>query len=164
MEKIKIKLLDGYLPKKGSEYAAAYDVRVPHDIELKNGRQVIGLGFLMELPHGHGALMQARSGFTAKGIECLHIKQRLFRKDLEETVRVDADVELGLIDEDYRDGVGILLHMHQRIRRNEMFIIKRGTRIAQMRIVAIPDTEIIDSECLDMSKNRGGGYGHSGAK
>jgi dUTPase len=33
-----------------------------------------------------------------------------------------------------------------------------------MRIVKIPDTELLETESIDMSKNRGGGYGHTGVK
>jgi dUTPase len=31
-----------------------------------------------------------------------------------------------------------------------------------MRIVQVPDTELMEVEELDMTKNRGGGYGSSG--
>ena len=35
MEQVKIKLNGGIMPTKGSEFAAAYDLYVPEDTELK---------------------------------------------------------------------------------------------------------------------------------
>ena len=77
--------------------------------------------------------------------------------------RIDADVIVGLVDEDYRGNVGVIIKSNFKplIRRA---IIPKGTRIAQMRIVRVPDTELKDVVRLDMTKNRGGGYGHTGTK
>lgn len=161
---IKIKLNGGIMPTKGSEFAAAYDLYAPDDIELKYGRQVIDLKFSIELPHGCAAIIQPRSGFTCKGMPVQSMIRHwwfmlfgVFSKGK----RVDADVVVGLVDEDYRDNVGALVKSnHFPIFRKA--IITKGTRIAQMRIVQVPDTEIMEVEELDMTKNRGGGYGSSG--
>jgi dUTPase len=77
--------------------------------------------------------------------------------------RVDADVIVGLIDDDYRGNAGVIVKSNFKsfVRRA---IIPKGTRIAQMRIVKVPDTELLETESIDMSKNRGGGYGHTGVK
>jgi dUTPase len=77
--------------------------------------------------------------------------------------RVDADVIVGLIDEDYRGNAGVIVKSNFKsfVRRA---IIPKGTRIAQMRIVRVPETELKDVVRLDMTKNRGGGYGHTGEK
>lgn len=166
MEKVKIKLNGGIMPTKGSEYAAAYDLYVPDIVELKYGRQVIDLKFSMELPHGYAAVIQPRSGFTCKGMQAFltirkwwYMLLGVFSKE----ARIDADVIVGLVDEDYRDSVGALVISRFRpILRKA--IIPRGTRIAQMRIVQVPDTAVMEAEELDMSKNRGGGYGHTGSK
>lgn len=166
MPKVKIKLNGGIMPVKGSKYAAAYDLFVPCDTELKFGRQVVDLKFSMELAHGYAAIIQPRSGFTCKGMQILTIaRNKLFSwlgiKAKEK--RVDADVIIGLVDEDYRDNVGAL------VKSNYWSLFKKGiipagTRIAQMRIVHIPNTEFIEAESLDMEKDRGGGYGHTGNK
>ena len=166
MGQVKIKLNGGIMPTKGSEYAAAYDVYAPENIELKYGRQVIDLKFQIELPHGYAAIIQPRSGFSCKGMQ-VHAMIRyfwllvlgLFSREQ----RVDADVIVGLVDEDYRGNAGVIVKSNFKsfIRKA---IIPKGTRIAQMRIVRVPDTELIEVEELDMTKNRGGGYGHTGAK
>lgn len=163
---VKIKLDGGIMPTKGSEFAAAYDLYVPEDVELKYGRQVINLKFSIELPHGYAAIIQPRSGFSCKGMQVQAMIRHwwcmllgIFSKEK----RVDADVLIGLVDEDYRDNVGALVKSYY-LPIFRKAIIPKGTRIAQMRIVQVPETELLEVEELDMMKNRGGGYGHTGTK
>ena len=163
--KLKVKLANGfaYLPNKSDEGAAAYDLAAPVTVELKHGRQIVDLGFQMELPHGYGANIQPRSGFSAKGFE-VTLVPRFFLPFLHvHTKRVDADVILGLVDENYRNNVGVIINSRYRSIFYKAYIA-RGTRIAQMRISSVPQSEIIQTEELDMSNDRGGGYGHSGTK
>lgn len=166
MEQVKIKLNGGIMPTKGSEFAAAYDLYVPENTELKYGRQVIDLKFSIELPHGYAAIIQPRSGFTCKGMQVQAMIRHwwfmllgVFSKEK----RVDADVMVGLVDEDYRDSVGALVKSNY-LPIFRKAVIPKGTRIAQMRVVGVPDTELKDVVRLDMTKNRGGGYGHTGTK
>ena len=166
MEQVKIKRNGGIIPTKGSEFAAAYDVYAPENIELKYGRQVIDLKFQIELPHGYAAIIQPRSGFACKGMEVQAMTKSFWLIALgffSREQRIDADVIVGLVDEDYRGNVGVIIKSNFKplIRRA---IIPKGTRIAQMRIVRVPDTELKDVVRLDMTKNRGGGYGHTGTK
>lgn len=156
MEKIKILLEGGKMPSKGSVYAAAYDLYCPHNVTVFFGRQVIDLGFRMELPSGKAAIIQPRSGFASKGVEVL----RSYDGMKAEKYRLDADVEIGLVDEDYRGRVGVILKVN--VRSSATFVIPEGTRIAQMRIVDVPETELEQVCTLDMSNDRGGGFGHTG--
>lgn len=156
MEGIKIKLEGGMMPTKGSPLSAAYDLYCPHDVTVSFGRQVIDLGFRMELPRGKAAVIQPRSGFASKGLEVMYSFDGLSA----EPYRLDADVEIGLVDEDYRGRVGVILKVNKR--SSATFVIKGGTRIAQMRIVDVPATELVCVEELDMSNDRGGGFGHTG--
>lgn len=164
MEKIKIKLEGGIMPTKGSEYAAAYDVYCPCNYELKKGRQVIDLGFCLELSHGKAAVIQSRSGLSAKGMLVQAMVRRfcyLFLGIFSREQRIDGEVLLGLVDEDYRNHVGVIIHS----RYGGLFrkaVIPKGTRIAQMRIVDVPDTELVKVDEMDMSNDRGGGFGHTG--
>lgn len=163
--KIKVKLDNvlAYLPKKSDEGAAAYDLAAPVTVELKYGRQIVDLGFQMELPHGYGANIQSRSGFSAKGFEVTLVPRFFFPFLHIHTKRVDADVILGLVDENYRNNVGVIIKSRYRSIFYKAYIV-RGTRIAQMRISSIPNTEIEQVNELDMSNDRGGGFGHSGTK
>lgn len=163
--KIKIKLVNvlAYLPKKSDEGAAAYDLAAPSTVELKYGRQIVDLGFQMELSHGYGANIQSRSGFSAKGFEVTLVPRFFFPFLHVHTKRIDADVILGLVDENYRDNVGVIIKSRYRSVFYKAYIA-RGTRIAQMRISSVPKAEIEQVDELDMSNNRGGGFGHSGTK
>lgn len=166
MEQVRIRLDGGEMPIKTSDFAAAYDVYCPCNFELKFGRQVIDLGFSLELPRGKAAIIQPRSGFSAKGMLVLTLIRKswlLFLGIFSREKRIDADVLIGLIDEDYRGHVGVLINSRYRgIFRKA--VIPAGTRIAQMRIVDVPQTELIEVEELNMSNDRGGGYGHTGSK
>lgn len=158
MEIVKIKLDGGIMPSKGSSYAAAYDVYCPHDVTVSYGRQVIDLLFSMELPHGKAAIIEPRSGFASKGVEVLCSVDGMRA----EPYRLDADVEIGLVDEDYRGHVGVILKVNKRSKAT--FVISAGTRIAQMRIVDVPQTMLVAVKELNMSNDRGGGFGHTGSK
>ena len=166
MERVKIKLDGGEMPTKGSEYAAAYDLYCPCNYELKKGHQVIDLGFSIELPHGKAAIIQPRSGFSAKGLLVLALVRKswfwllgIFSREK----RIDADVLIGLVDEDYRGSVGVLVNSRYRSFFRKA-VIPKGTRIAQMRIIDVPQTELVVVKKLDMSNDRGGGFGHTGTK
>lgn len=154
MDRVKIKLSGGRMPEAKSPLAAAYDLYVPCDVELRDGRQVVDLKFSMELAHRVCAVIQPRSGYSAKGIEAVAENGNV--------VRVDADVILGLIDEDYRGSCGVILIA--RLPRNcGRLVLKEGTRIAQMRFVEVPELELCQVDELDMSADRGGGFGHTGS-
>ena len=173
------KLLPGaLLPKKATGGSAAYDLYVPEDIIIKPGRQVIPLGFAMEMEPGHEALIDPRSGFSSKGMEGYEILfvasinthfgaiHSLAKDDALEIVkkyvalepeRFDCDVIEGKIDGDYRDGVGVIVHN----RDTRIFLIKAGTRIAQMTFHKVEDVEWEQVEELSES-DRKGGFGHTG--
>lgn len=159
MEQIKIKLNGGMMPKKATPFDAAYDVYVPEDTEIKSDRQRIDLKFSAELPHGTAALMRARSGYSLGGVEAYVVK---YGSDKEEKVRIDADVITGLCDEKYRGNYGVLLNVHFIVSYcYKRAYLKKGTRIAQMQIVTVPDTEMVQVDELDMTDDRGGGFGHT---
>ena len=160
MEQIKIKLEGGIMPKKATPFDAAYDVYVPEDTDLKIGRQRIDLKFRMELPHGMAAFIRSSSGYSIEGIEAIVVDLQ----GKEHDVRIDADVTTGLCDEKYRGFVGVILHFHFYEGFYKRVYLKKGTRIAQMQIVNVPDTEIVESDELDMTDDRGGGFGHTNLK
>ena len=145
------------MPKKATPFDAAYDVYVPEDTDLKIGRQCIDLKFRMELPHGMAAFIRSRSGYSLKGIEATVVDLQ----GKEHDVRIDAEVMTGLIDEKYRNCLGVLLNFHLYEGFYKRIYLKKGTRIAQMQIVAVPDTEMVEADELDMTDDRGGGFGHT---
>lgn len=176
MTYIPIELNGGIMPTKGSEHAAAFDVYCPEDFELKVQRQIVPLGFCIGLPRGWKANMRPRSGFSAKGFEA-EVRTTYRKYDGEtytatDTVRIDADVLLGLVDEDYRDTVGVIVKVcsldvvaKQRyefdtIVENHVYITKR-TRFAQMEICG-GECELVAVDRINRDIDRGGGFGHTG--
>lgn len=161
--KVKIKLEGGIMPKKATKRAAAYDLYVPHDVEVKRGRQIVDLGLRLELPYGYAATIQPRSGFSSKGVE-VALDER-FDLDVEPLMaRIDSDVKRGLIDEDYRGRVGVILNTREEWTDKSLWILKKGTRIAQMQIVEVPDVELVEVDELSDTSRGEGGFGHTGTR
>lgn len=167
MERVKIKLNGGIMPKKATAGSAAYDLFVPEDIVLQCGRQVIDLKFSMEIPQGYAATIQPRSGFSSKGIEVDEYFDPFGGEADMTTVRVDGDVLRGLIDADYRGSVGVILKIvgSGAYYSEEYYqVLKKGTRIAQMQIVEVPQVELVEVDELSATDRGEGGFGSTGTK
>lgn len=187
--KIKIKKLaeSARIPTRATDGAVAYDVVVPKDTIIIPGRQVISLDFAIELPDkNYEAKIEPRSGFSSKGIEgylvrhlakesysCIQpeytvdeIREMLRQDKDKETVvslkssRFNADVLVGKIDSDYRGNVGVIVIS----REPEEFLVKAGTRIAQMTIYRVPSTCFEEVRELSETSRNSGGFGHTGSK
>lgn len=147
-EKIVIELCGGRMPEKAHDADAAYDVFTKEDTIISDwNRYAIPLGFKIQLPKHLAAVIQPRSGMMLKGmpvawrriLDCVSGK---FLKG-EGELRVNADIELGLIDSGYTGEVRALLHTSIDHIQGIVFVIPAGTKIAQMRIVEIPNTELV---------------------
>lgn len=166
--KVKIQLRGGILPTKATSGAAAYDLYVPEDVVLQYGRQIIDMKFGMELPQGYAATIQPRSGFSSKGIE-VEEHFNIFEgcEDTITTERIDGDVLRGLIDSDYRGNVGVILNIVSKgCGYNDEYyhVLKKGTRIAQMQIIEVPQVELVEVDELSETDRGEGGFGHTGAR
>lgn len=168
--KVKFKKLrpGAIIPKRATEGSAAYDLYVPEDFLVKRGRQIIPLNFAMEMENGYEALIDARSGFSAKGMEGYRVEMLMTRNGYElvqvemvhtDSSRFDCDVIQGKIDADYRDGVGVIINN----RSPYEFIIKAGTRIAQMTFHKVETVAWEEVEELSES-GRDGGFGSTGTR
>ena len=162
------------LPKRATEGAVAYDVFVPEDTVVKKGRQVIPLGFAIELPNcNYEAKIEPRSGFSSKGMEGYSrriVYEHVFDTRLADGLgvkmveyiaaqpdRFNADVLVGKIDSDYRGEVGVIIKSDD----DKEFVIKAGTRIAQMTFYNVPETVLTEVEELTETE-REGGFGSTG--
>lgn len=151
------------IPSKATKGSAAYDLYVPQDVVVESGRFIIPLGFAMEMPLDVEALIDPRSGFSAKGMEGHKIMQ-LQSLDIDEPFisqlphRFDCDVIEGKIDSDYRNEVGVIVY-----NKSSRFLLKKGTRIAQMTFHKVESPEWKEVEELSESK-REGGFGSTGTK
>lgn len=148
--RVKIKKLhpDAVIPTKATPQSAGYDVYAPCDYMVYPGRSVMPLGFAIELPQGYAAEIRSRSGYSSKG----------FAGTLADSeYRFNADILHGVIDSDYRGGVGAIIISHEL----RGFIIHKGQRVAQMLILKAESADFEEVENLTDS-DRDGGFGHSG--
>lgn len=164
--KVKFKKLEegAILPKRATEGSAAYDLYVPKDIVIYKGRNIIPLGFAMEMENGYEALIDPRSGFSSKGMQghriVMHEDEDKKMRDYASVwpLRYDCDVIQGKIDSDYRDEVGVIVH-----NREKGFLIKAGTRIAQMTFHKVESVEWEETDTLSDTE-REGGFGSTGVQ
>lgn len=147
---VKIKKLhpDAIVPSKATPQSACYDVYAPCDFIVRPGRSVMPLGLAIELPPGYGAEIRPRSGYSSKG----------FAGTLAETeYRFDADSIHGMVDADFRQGIGVIIKSYE----DRAFVIKKGQRVAQMLIIKAEEADFTEVEELTPS-DRHGGFGHTG--
>ena len=188
--KVKFKKLHegARLPEKATGGSAAYDLYVPEDVIIKPGRQTIPLGFAMEMEPGYEALVDPRSGFSSKGMEGYEVETlwsyetpvgvvtgfcgikvpedvlenehtNIKRFIAMKPERFDCDVIEGKIDSDYRKGVRVIIHN----RDTRTFLIKAGTRIAQMTFHKVETVQWEEADELSET-DREGGFGSTGTK
>lgn len=157
---VKINLENGGVtPTKGTPGAAAYDVYLPCDYTIVSGRQILPLNFRMELPDGYEAMIEPRSGFSSKGMEgCLSLWYNSERGEytIRGLGRFDCDVIPGKIDADYRGVVGVIIN-----NRSSEFVIRKGTRIAQMTIRKVEKANFVLTDVLSSTERGDGGFGHT---
>lgn len=148
--RVKIKKLhpDAVIPTKATPQSACYDVYAPCDFTVRQGRTVMPLGLAIELPTGYAAEIRPRSGYSSKG----------FAGTLADSeYRFNADVLHGVIDSDYRDGIGVIIISND----TRSFVIRKGQRIAQMLIIKSEVAEFIETDTLTKT-DRHGGFGYTG--
>ena len=134
---------DSIVPKKGSALAAGYDLFSYTDKEIiiePLGKARIPTGISVELPHNTYGRVAPRSGLT-------------WNKFL--------DVGAGVVDEDYRGEILVILFNFSK----ENVIIKNGDKIAQLIVERIMPTEPVVYEPeqeLSETKRGGSGFGSTG--
>jgi dUTP pyrophosphatase len=123
------------------------------------------LKFSIELPKGYAATIQPRSGFSAKGME-VEVHEDIAGTGVEDiyTTRINADIIRGLVDENYRGSVGAIIKLKEEYCGYHRWFLKKGTRIAQMQIVEVPQVELIAVEELSDTDRGEGGFGHTGVR
>jgi dUTP pyrophosphatase len=126
------------LPKRGFELAAGLDLYSPvSGIIEPFQRLLIPLDISIELPKGTFGHILPRSGLALKN---------------------GIHVGAGVIDEDYRGNVGVLLFNLG----NTPFVFKQGDRIAQLVIKSYENINLVQKEKLDDSLRGNGGFGSTG--
>lgn len=154
---------DAYVPQYAHLGDGAVDLYSPIDFVLKPGEtKIIPLGFSISLPKGYGALIQSRSGLSAK------TKLRVANAP-------------GLVDSNFRGEVGVILEntepaikdlevdydekgnpIIKSVLFGQSLEFSKGDRIAQMRLVETPSIMFVKTTELDDTERGEGGFGSSG--
>jgi len=140
---VRVKLLrpGARLPARAYEHDAAFDLSACEDAHLPPGsRAVVGTGVALELPPGTAALTLPRSGLAADhGIALVNAP--------------------GLIDAAYRGEVRLILWNTD---SEKTFEVRGGDRIAQLLVVSLSATSVVEVEELAGSDRGARGFGSSG--
>ena len=125
-------------PVRGSVRAAGLDLRSAYDLIVPaRGKALVKTDLQIQVPEGSYGRVAPRSGLAVKNF---------------------IDVGAGVVDEDYRGNLGVVLFNHS----DQDFEVKRGDRIAQLICERIfyPELEPVDK--LDETQRGEGGFGSSG--
>eukprot|EP00906_Rhabdomonas_costata_P025826 RCo036884 len=126
------------LPKRGSPFAAGYDLSSAVDVVVPaGGKVVVPTDLAIAVPPGTYGRVAPRSGLAAKH----HIA-----------------TGAGVIDEDYRGNVGVVLFNHAKTD----FQVKKGDRIAQLVLERIVTPEVEERVELPETARGAGGFGSTG--
>lgn len=132
---MKVLLMEnGYMPTRGTPGSAGFDLKSTKEYKLKNCLQKIPLAIKLGLPKNYYGHICCKSSLAAQG----------------------CSVEAGVIDEDYRGEVSVMLRV-----RDTHLHIKKGQKIAQLLIIPYYK-EIEQVESLDTTKRGTGGFGSTG--
>ena len=138
MIKMNVSLDKGaFLPETKHPNDAGYDLKAPFDFSVAmDSRMFINTGVHVELPPNTVGMVKSRSGLNKNyGIQCE-----------------------GVIDENYRGAIGIVLYNHS----NEPVVFKKGDRIGQFVILPCIYTELnVIDELTDTDRGEGG-FGSTG--
>jgi dUTP pyrophosphatase len=139
---VSFKLLDPELPSpsRAHEHDAGWDLTAASNVTLEPGEwSAVPTGLAVAIPPGYAGLVLPRSGHARRhGVGVVNGP--------------------GLIDSGYRGEVTVLLINHGA----EEVSFRRGERIAQLVIVAVPSVTWVESDQLDPTERGEGGFGSSG--
>jgi dUTP diphosphatase len=131
------------LPARSTAAASGFDLRAclgdPLTIDPLR-RALVPTGIAVAIPVGFEAQIRPRSGLAFEwGLTLLNTP--------------------GTIDADYRGEIKVLM-----VNLGEKpVVIRRGDRIAQMVVAAVPEAALLQVETLPASGRGAGGFGHTGS-
>lgn len=140
---LKVQRLDKELPLPEYAYPgdAGLDLVAAEEVVLLPGeRSLIPTGIALAIPEGYAGFVQPRSGLALKqGLTLVNTP--------------------GLIDSHYRGEVKLIALNTD---KEHSITLKRGDRVAQLVIQAVPVVELVECESLDETERSAGGFGSSG--
>lgn len=133
---------EAHLPTRGTALSAGIDLRASHAGIIQPGAAtLVNTGVIARIPAGHCGMVCSRSGLALRhGVAVLNAP--------------------GIIDEDYRGEIGVILANFQRV----AFAWDAGDKIAQLLIVPIayPGVTIVQHDELGDTERGAGGFGSTG--
>jgi dUTP pyrophosphatase len=133
---------DAVLPKYANEGDAGCDLVAIEDAVLKagGGRAMVGTGVAIAIPQGHGGFVLPRSGLASKhGVTCSNAP--------------------GLVDSGYRGELKVAM---VNLDPTNDYEVKKGDRIAQLVILAVPSVSFSLVNELPEATRGEGGFGSTG--
>lgn len=128
---------NGHAPIRMTEGSVGYDLRAAYCAELQPGRRFrVKTDIKIMLPSLTCGLICPRSGHSLSGV----------------------DVPLGVIDQDFRGNVVVLMVNNSPVVRQ----IQRGERIAQLVITPILVPEVVEVKEIPKTPRGEGGFGSTG--
>ena len=126
------------VPTKGSPLAAGFDLYSASDITVPaHGKAIVPTDLKVAVPRGTYGRVAPRSGLAANNF---------------------IDVGAGVVDEDYRGPLGVVLFNHA----DSPFEVKQGDRVAQLICEKIVCPRLMEVESLDDTARGEGGFGSTG--
>lgn len=126
------------IPTYGSDYAAGMDISADEDVIIPgHSKKIISTGLAVAIPSNSYLRVAPRSGLAAKN---------------------DIDVLAGVIDEDYRGEIKVILYNHGSMD----FTVLRGNRIAQLINEVINRPDIQELSVLPTTSRNDAGFGSTG--
>ncbi len=131
---------DAIIPTKGTPRSNAYDLYAVEDSYIeRESLAVVDTGIALAIPQGYVGLICPRSGLAAKKyITVLNAP--------------------GVIDEDFRGSIKVIMMNH----RNIAYSVSAKDKIAQILFVKSEDVEFMLTEQLDETVRGEGGFGSTG--
>ncbi|MCJ8733029.1 hypothetical protein PDJAM_G00218270 [Pangasius djambal] len=125
-------------PTRGSAKAAGYDLYSAYDYSIAPmDKAIVKTDIQIAVPAGCYGRVAPRSGLAAKHF---------------------IDVGAGVVDEDYRGNVGVVLFNFGK----ETFEVKKGDRVAQLVCERICYPDLQELKTLDETERGAGGFGSTG--
>ena len=132
------------IPTKAHPTDSGFDLYASEDVIIEPGETVIvPTGIAVELPKGFEAQVRPRSGVTAK---------------------TKLRVQLGTIDNGYTGEIGVIVdNIESRPNYYGKHKIRKGDRIAQLVVQALPEVTAVEIDDFTQDSERGeGGFGSTG--
>ncbi|XP_051513026.1 deoxyuridine 5'-triphosphate nucleotidohydrolase-like [Myxocyprinus asiaticus] len=125
-------------PSRGSNRAAGFDLYSAYDYSIRPmDKALVKTDIQIAIPQGYYGRVAPRSGLAVKNF---------------------IDVGAGVVDEDYRGNLGVVLFNFGK----ETFEVKKGDRIAQLICERICYPDLLELQTLDETERGAGGFGSTG--